>query len=101
VRELRIGDLIGRRAQLRNTVAVLRSQPAGEKFGAVAGVTLTGVGGIGKTAVAGRVLARLRADGWAVAVHVGEWNPPGLFGAVAASVTADSGLGRSYVILVG
>jgi hypothetical protein len=99
VRELRVGDLIGRRAQLRNAVAVFRGRPAGEKFGAVAGVTLTGVGGIGKTAVAGRVLARLRADGWAVAVHVGAWNPPGLFGAVAAAVAADSRLGEVAEVL--
>ena len=47
---------------------------------------LTGVGGIGKTAVAGRVLARLRDDGWLVAVHEGRWNPTALIGATAQAL---------------
>jgi AAA ATPase domain len=49
-------------------------------------VILTGVGGIGKTAVAGRVLARLRDDGWLVTVHEGRWNPTALIGATAQAL---------------
>ncbi|WP_239395909.1 CHAT domain-containing protein, partial [Frankia sp. CiP3] len=87
VRELAMGDLVGRRREVRTALAVLRGGPAAvERWGAVAGVVLTGPGGIGKTAVAGRVMARLRADGWAVAVHVGRWNPPSLIAATAQAL---------------
>ncbi len=44
---------------------------------------LTGIGGIGKTALAGRVLGRLAEDGWLTAVHVGLWNLAALAAAVA------------------
>jgi len=55
VRELRIGDLIGRRRQLRTALTVLRGgQAALDQFGALSGVLLTGVGGIGKTALVAR-----------------------------------------------
>ena len=88
VRTLRIGELIGRRAQLRTTVAALRgSKQARDRWGALSGVMLTGIGGIGKTALAGRVLGRMGEDGWLTAVHVGLWNPAKLAAAVAASMT--------------
>ncbi len=84
VRELKIGALIGRRPQLRAATAVLRRTPAAlDEWGAASGVQLVGVGGIGKTAVAGRVLTRLRTDGWAVAVHEGRWDPTRLISTVA------------------
>ncbi|WP_322761517.1 ATP-binding protein, partial [Frankia sp. Cr2] len=87
VRELAMGDLVGRRREVRTALAVLRGGSAAvTRWGAVAGVVLTGPGGIGKTAVAGRVMARLRADGWAVAVHVGRWNPPSLIAATAQAL---------------
>ena len=79
-----MGALIGRRAQIRATMAMLAPRrSAVERFGAVGGVVLTGVGGIGKTAVAGRVISRLRDDGWLVAVHEGRWNPAALISEVA------------------
>ncbi len=87
VRDLPIGALIGRRTQMRDTMATLRRIPAAvERFGAASGVVLTGVGGIGKTAVAGRVMSRLRDDGWLVAVHVGPWNPAALITGVARAL---------------
>ncbi|WP_322770247.1 CHAT domain-containing protein, partial [Frankia sp. Cr1] len=87
VRELAMGDLVGRRREVRTALAVLRGGSAAvTRWGAVAGVVLTGPGGIGKTAVAGRVMARLRAEGWAVAVHVGRWNPPSLIAATAQAL---------------
>jgi hypothetical protein len=49
-------------------------------------VQLVGVGGIGKTAIAGRLIARLRAEGWRIAVHEGRWNPTALFATVAAAI---------------
>ena len=87
VRDLPMGALIGRRAQLRAAVGVLRRDPAAvDRFGACGGVVLTGIGGIGKTALAGRVIARLADEGWLAAVHEGRWNPAALIAAVARAV---------------
>jgi hypothetical protein len=52
---------------------------------------LTGVGGIGKTAVAGRVLSRLRGEGWTIAEHIGVWSPLSLIDAVT-----DALIGTNY-----
>ena len=91
VRDLPMGALIGRRAQMRDAMAILRrGDRAVEEFGAAGGVVLTGVGGIGKTAVAGRVIARLRDDGWLVAVHEGGWNPTALISDVARALNEGS-----------
>ena len=90
VRELPLGALIGRRAQLRDAMGVLRRTPRSvERHGAASGVVLTGIGGIGKTALAGRVISRLRDEGWLIAVHEGRWSPAALIGAVAQAI-ADS-----------
>ena len=87
VRDLPMGALIGRRAQMRDAMGILRrTGRAVEDFGAAGGVVLTGVGGIGKTAVAGRVISRLRDDGWLVAVHEGGWNPTALISDVARAM---------------
>ena len=87
VRELPLGALIGRRAQLRETMGVLRRAPRWvERHGAAGGVVLTGVGGIGKTALAGRVTSRLRDEGWLIAVHEGRWNPAALIAVVAQAI---------------
>ena len=88
VRELPMGALIGRRAQMRAAMGVLRRAPrAVAQFGAVSGVVFTGVGGIGKTALAGRVMSRLRDDGWLIAVHEGRWNPTALIMATAGALS--------------
>jgi tetratricopeptide (TPR) repeat protein len=87
VRELPMGALIGRRPQLRAAMGVLRrTTEAVQRFGAASGVVLTGIGGIGKTALAGRVISRLRDEGWLIAVHEGRWNPTALIGATARAV---------------
>ena len=89
MRELPVGALIGRRAELRTAMSVLRRDlGAVRRFGAASGVVLTGIGGIGKTAVAGRVISRLREDGWLIAVHEGRWNPTALIAATADAITA-------------
>jgi hypothetical protein len=88
VRELPLGSLIGRRAQLRDVMGVVRrTERAVDRFGTASGVVVTGVGGIGKTALAGRAVARLRDDGWLVAVHEGRWNPAALIAATAQAIT--------------
>ena len=87
VRDLPMGALIGRRAQLRTAMGVLRRDRAAvDRFGAASGVVLTGIGGIGKTALAGRVIARLGDEGWLAAVHEGRWNPAALIAAVTRAV---------------
>ena len=88
MRELPVGALIGRRAQLRTAMGVLRRTPqAVRASGAASGVVLTGIGGIGKTALAGRVISRLREDGWLIAIHEGRWNPTALITATADAIT--------------
>ncbi|MFI7608295.1 CHAT domain-containing protein [Micromonospora sp. NPDC049366] len=88
-RDLLLGDLVGRRALLRTVSAVLRDQIAPDGTSSlVNGVMLTGVAGIGKTAVAGRVLTRLRDDihdPWSIVVHSGVWDPQRLLADVAAT----------------
>src|SRR5262249_9745634 len=87
VRELAIGQLIGRRRELRTVLAALRGdQKALDRWGVLSGVVLTGIGGIGKTALAGRAVTLLRSEGWLVAVHSGRWNPQALFAAAASAL---------------
>ncbi|HEX8344070.1 MAG TPA: CHAT domain-containing protein [Actinoplanes sp.] len=89
VRELGLGQLIGRRSQLREATRVLRrTQPARDAHGAISGVQLIGVGGIGKTALAGRLVTRLRGDGMLPVVHEGRWDPSALFANLAAALEA-------------
>jgi tetratricopeptide (TPR) repeat protein len=100
VRDLPMGALIGRRAQLREAMAVMRrDQAAVDRFGAAGGVVLTGIGGIGKTALAGRVAARLADEGWLVAVHEGRWNPTALIISVARA--GDRAIAQSHAGLPG
>ena len=61
VPQLRIDDLIGRRPELREALRVLRD-PRRQH----AGVALTGIGGVGKSALAGRIMCRLAEDGWMI-----------------------------------
>ena len=91
VRELPLGALIGRRAQLRDGDgrAAPRRRAVERHSAPPAAWSLTGIGGIGKTALAGRVMSRLRDEGWLIAVHEGRWNPAALITAVAQAL-ADS-----------
>ncbi len=73
VPQLRIDDLIGRRRELRETLRALRD--AGRRQ---VGVMLTGIGGIGKSAVAGRAMQRLAEDHWLVAAYAGLFNLAGI-----------------------
>lgn len=73
VPQLRIDDLIGRRKQLRSCLRTLRDDTRQH-----AGVVLTGIGGVGKSAVAGRAMQRLREDGWLVPAHAGRFELAGI-----------------------
>jgi tetratricopeptide (TPR) repeat protein len=69
VPQLRMDDLIGRRKELRETMRTLRDPNR-----QYAGVVLTGLGGVGKSAVAGRAMQRLTEAGWLVAAHSGRFD---------------------------
>jgi hypothetical protein len=69
VPQLRVDDLIGRRRELRETLRSLRDTRR-----QYAGIVLSGIGGAGKSAVAGRVMCRLADDGWLVAAHRGRFD---------------------------
>jgi tetratricopeptide (TPR) repeat protein len=71
---LRIGDLVGRRSELRTILRILRDDPRTIKaVGRKAGVAICGIGGIGKSAVAGRAISRLAEEGWRSVAVEGRW----------------------------
>ena len=69
VPQLSLGELIGRRRELRDALAVLRD-PGHRQ----AGVVLTGIGGIGKSALAGRIMCRMAEQRWLVPAVQGKFN---------------------------
>ncbi len=81
VPQLRLDDLIGRRRELREALRTLRDRKR-----QYAGIVLTGIGGVGKSAVAGRMMNRLAGDGWLVPAHRGR------FDLTAIAVTLGSAL---------
>jgi tetratricopeptide (TPR) repeat protein len=81
VPQLRIGDLIGRRRELRQALRLLRDPER-----TYAGVVLSGIGGAGKSTVAGRVMRRLKEDGWLVAVHQGRFDVAGIAAAIGVAL---------------
>jgi tetratricopeptide (TPR) repeat protein len=79
VPQLGIDDLIGRRNEQRETLRTLR-----DRSRQYAGVALTGIGGVGKSAVAGRVMQRLSEAGWLLSAHAGRFD----LGAIGANLGA-------------
>ncbi|MBL0284565.1 MAG: CHAT domain-containing protein [Zoogloea sp.] len=72
---LKVGDLIGRRPELRQALAILRDKPeALARYGQRAGIVLQGMGGVGKSALAGRIMARLGEEGWTCVAIAGAFN---------------------------
>ncbi len=66
--QLSLGYLIGRRQELRNVLKALR-----DTSGQYAGVVLTGIGGIGKSAIAGRAIQRMAESKRMIAQHKGRF----------------------------
>jgi tetratricopeptide (TPR) repeat protein len=91
VPQLKVDDLIGRRRELRLLLRTLRSAD-GQHVGAV----LTGLGGSGKSTVAGRAMQRLAEHGWLVAAHAGRFDLTEVAMAVGL-VLAQSGRGNAKV----
>ena len=82
---LSIGDLIGRRVEVRRVMRVLTGDEGSvSEIGQKSGVQLLGIGGVGKSAIAGRVMARLADEGWTCVAITGNWT----LGEVAASLCA-------------
>lgn len=81
VPQLRVDDLIGRRKELRETLRTLRDPERRH-----AGVVLTGIGGVGKSAVAGRVMQRLKEGGWHIAAHRGRFDLRGIAVAIGTAL---------------
>ncbi|MBV8523767.1 MAG: ATP-binding protein, partial [Acetobacteraceae bacterium] len=93
VPQLGLGELIGRRKELRETLRTLRD-PARPW----AGVVLTGIGGVGKSALAGRVMCRLAEDGWLTPAHRGRFDLTQIAVAVGAALI---GTGRDAAEKIG
>ena len=72
--QLSLGELIGRRAVMRRVMRVLQDdQRLTAQIGRKAGVLIRGIGGVGKSALAGRIMARVSAMGWTALAMVGRW----------------------------
>ena len=80
---LGVGKLIGRRVELRQTLGTLRGKPGDPRS-----VVLTGIGGVGKSSVAGRVMARLAEQGWVCSVTTGAWSLENLCAALLVDLLA-------------
>jgi tetratricopeptide (TPR) repeat protein len=81
VPQLPQGELIGRRRELREILKTLRD-PARS----CSGVVLTGIGGVGKSALAGRVMARQSEAGWLMAAVQGPFSLTGIALAVGLAL---------------
>jgi tetratricopeptide (TPR) repeat protein len=85
VPQLRIDDLIGRRKELRQALRTLR-----DETGQHAGVVLTGIGGVGKSSVAGRIMQRLSEGGWLVPAHAGRFDLAGIALSIGVALQTSS-----------
>lgn len=68
VPQLGMDDLVGRRKELRTLLRTVRATTAHYR-----GVLVSGIGGIGKSALTGRAMRRLAESGYVVAAHKGPW----------------------------
>ncbi|MGH3914954.1 MAG: ATP-binding protein [Pseudonocardiaceae bacterium] len=83
VSALPLGELIGRRVELRETLRALRGEHSDSSS-----VVLTGIGGVGKSSIAGRVMARLTETGWVCSVITGTWSLEALCAALLVDLPA-------------
>ncbi len=82
---LSIGDLIGRRVELRRVMRVLTDDERSiAEIGRRAGCQILGIGGVGKSAITGRAMARLADLGWTCVAITGKWT----IGEICANLSA-------------
>ena len=98
---LKIGDLIDRREDVRDVVRLLTGHPK-NRHGRKACYQLIGIGGVGKSSVAGRAMQRLSDDGWHVVAHSGHWELGSLCATIGvALLTAGDDVKRLAELLLG
>ena len=68
VPQLGTDDLIGRRSLIRELLKILRTKTS------FAGCQLTGIGGVGKSSIAGRAMKKLSDEGWDIAAVKGRFD---------------------------
>jgi tetratricopeptide (TPR) repeat protein len=91
---LGMDDLIGRRRELRELLGILRGDERAEaRHGRRAGAVVTGLGGVGKSSLAGRAMTRLAEGGWHVVAAGGRLSLGDLATTVGAALAAGSGDG--------
>jgi hypothetical protein len=84
---LSIGDLVGRRSELRRVYRILTDHPASvSAIGRLHGCQITGMGGVGKSTLAGRLMSRLSEEGWlAVSPPDAHWSLAGILEVLRAT----------------
>lgn len=91
VSHLNMGELVGRRSERRDIMRMLTEDPETvAAIGRRAGCQILGTGGIGKTALAGRIIERLSDRGWRVATVSGAWDLGRIANAMGAAVSNHS-----------
>ncbi len=89
-------ELIGRRREVRIALRALRGDDAfTAEHGEVGGVVLTGIGGVGKSSVAGRVWTRLAEEGWVCSATRGAFSLEAIYRALTADL-ADAPLSWAH-----
>ncbi|MFC4531558.1 tetratricopeptide repeat protein [Sphaerisporangium dianthi] len=85
----KVGEFVGRRAEIRTAVAALRADGAG--------VLLHGIGGVGKSSLAAELLRRLGADAGVIVSAISQTSPDQLLDEVGRTLLAtfdDEGIRR-------
>lgn len=83
-----VGDFVGRRADQRKILKLLRDAEYG-------GVLVRGLGGLGKSSLSAQLAQKLSDEGWLVVSLFGETNPDGIFeevGKLLLSIALGAGL---------
>jgi tetratricopeptide (TPR) repeat protein len=75
----RVGDFVGRRADQRKILRLLRDPEHG-------GVQVRGLGGLGKSSLSAQLAQKLSNEGWLVVSLFGETSPDGIFEEVGKSL---------------
>jgi tetratricopeptide (TPR) repeat protein len=90
----RVGDFVGRRADQRKILRLLRDPEHG-------GVLVRGLGGLGKSSLSAQLAQKLSDEGWLVVSLFGETNPDGIFeevGKLLLSLALGAGLPENHPV---
>lgn len=91
----RVGDFVGRRADQRRILKLLREPESG-------GVVIRGLGGLGKSTLSAQLAQKLGAEGWLVVSLQGEIDPDDIFEEVGRQLLSwglTAGLPENHPIL--